>query len=535
MFVSQVRTSTSWIVTWAVLGVLPLVAYAAPLVRFAAADTPLAYLVWVVPIALVWAVDNLRRLPAYRAEPRTSAALGGLLLAVVAAALVLAPRLWPFTFQADDLALLAWPLGLLALAWLWFGPAVTPSLAAPLAFLWLAWPPLLATASARASATLLVLAHGVLSLAAGLMPNTLVVGAGPAYGLGVAHSGHVVALSLTAACSGADGLIAALILLPFLLSRCEGSLGRRLLLVFAAALLAVVLNLARVAVLLVLVGRWGPAFALSWPHAVLGLALFFILGAILARLAAAWRLLPIEAPPGDDAIVLPTPARTVAGGSGLLLAALVALPGAIAPPGALGVAVPVQTLAAVALLPRLPGRPLRVLADPPAQPALAAAAPAAAAAYTLPGGGSVTARLWLTPSLQALGPYAYAACLACGAAGPAAARDLTLAPDTPARAYLLWPHGRAGRPALDVEWTEAVVWRGRLAYLHAALTATGTAAPFAPAAAGAGPGAPRASWLFARLPAPVAGSLPAAVVPVWRRLVPFAQGFEHALDAGVLL
>ncbi len=513
MLVTQTRTSTSWLVTWAVLGVLPFLAFGGPLIRAATGDTPTAYAVWVVAIGLVWAIDNLRRLAPYSVRRQASGVAGGLLALAVVLALVFLPRLWPLRFAASDLALVLAPAWLLALAWLWFGLEVTASLALPLAFLLLAWPPLLGALAAAADPLLLPLARASLALLARALPAAVVVHGNTVL---VAHGPAPAALSLTAACSGSAGLIALLVVAPAVLSRLVGRVGARLLLVVGGAALAVLLNLLRLVLLVLAAAAFTPAFALAWPHAVLGLGLLFALAALFVRIAASRGLVPLEAPPGEDSIALPTPRRTLAVAGASLLAALVVLPAAVAPAGALGRPVPVPALQTLALLPRLPGYGVRVLAIP------AQASAPLAVVYRARSGPAVTVRLWLLPTLGALGPAAYAACLACEDQ-PVAARDVNLAPDLAARLFAL-----AGRGPMraNVEWTEAVTTAGEVAYLHVSAMASAAFTPAASTASAAD------SLVYRRLGAASAGTLPTAAARIAPGLEAFATRFARAVAAG---
>jgi exosortase/archaeosortase family protein len=331
VLVQQVRTSTSWLVTWAVLVLLPLGAYAQPLIQWALSDNPLAYLVWIPVIAMVWAVDNLRRVPSYPDDAELNSIMGGALAVTVGFALIAGPHLWPYVFTSDQLAFLLWPLWALALAWLWFGVATTKALIAPLAYLLLAWPPVLSVVVAHTQGPLLRVDQAFLGFVARGTGGWLAI-TGPDI-VRVLHAGHGVLLAVATACSGTDSLLGALIVLPFVLSRAVGPFGRKVVLVVLTGVASLVLNLVRMAGLLVALHLWGEPLALGVLHPLLGPLLFAALAFGVVRIADRWSLVPVEPPPSDDVVALPSPGRTV---SGLLLACALGaglLPALTAPGG----------------------------------------------------------------------------------------------------------------------------------------------------------------------------------------------------------
>jgi exosortase/archaeosortase family protein len=533
VLVSQVRTSTSWLVTWAVLAVGPLVPYALPLVRWALADTPLAYLVWVAPIAMLWAVDNIRRLPAYPDDGELNSLMGGALLFTVGLALIGGPHLWPFVFTQDRLALLLWPLWALALAWLWFGVAVTPALIAPLSFLLLGWPPLMQVVAAHTQGALLALDRAVLS-AATRLPGTVawLRLASDASVVRIAYGHGWLPVAVASACSGADSVLAAIIVLPFVLSRSVGSGVLKVALVGATAGAALVLNLLRVAVLLIALHLWGSAFTFGTLHPVLGPLLFLVLAVTLVRVADRLHLLPLEGPAGDDVVSLPSPGRTVAGLLSAIALTLGLLPVMTAPPGVLGRTVAVRSLTPLSLFPHLAGFTPVVLGTYDDSSVLGPGSASAAVAYSNPAGAYVLAQVWLTPTLGALGSYGYDNCLMFHGDTIVATRSFALADGALATAYgvELPPAQVGGRGPLylDVEWTHSVTADGRTAYIRVAL-----AAPPEAAAAWAGQGhqVPKAPplwdgpWIV-----PDHGRFPIDLGPMLDRIVAFANRFDRGLE-----
>ncbi len=128
---------------WGVLSLVPLAAYALPLWQNVLADTPIAYLIWIPLLAVLWGASGIRRSAPVNDDSELDGILGGGLLLVVGAALVIGPARWPYFFVMESAGLLLWPLWTLGMAWLLFGVGVTPALLGPLAYLLFSWPPLL--------------------------------------------------------------------------------------------------------------------------------------------------------------------------------------------------------------------------------------------------------------------------------------------------------------------------------------------------------------------------------------------------------
>jgi exosortase/archaeosortase family protein len=526
------RPSTSWLVTWALLALGPLVAYALPLVRWALADTPLAYLVWVPPIAMVWAVDNLRRLPPYPDDGEVDALTGGALAVGAGGLLVAGPHLWPYAFAARDLALALWPLWALALAWLWFGVGATRAVAAPLAYLWLAWPPLLTAAANRTEALLLALDRSLLDPLLTLAARGWVrVEAGGT--LLVAHAGRAVPVTVASACSGADALLAAVVVLPFLLTRTPGRAGAKAAFALLAGVLALVANLVRVVLLLAALHLWGPTVALGPVHALLGPLLFVVLALFLAALAARGDLVPLEPPTPGDGVALPNPSRTLAGLFLAVALTAVSLPAAAAPPGAPGRPIAVRSLEVGALVPRPSGFAATPLGTFDDASVLGPGARAAAVALSGPRGAFVLAQVWVTPSLVQLGAYAYRDCLAFHGDRILAVRPLGLGRATAAAAYAVRlpgpTPGVAGPLYLAVEWTHALTAGDRTAYARFSLAAPAQGAAVwqgEPSARIVPPPANLAPW-----DAPAQGRMPAALASALPHLAALATRVDNALMA----
>ncbi len=533
MLARGARTSTSWLVAWAVLALAPLLPYARPLLGWALSDSPLAYLVWVPPVAMLWAVDNLRRVQAYPDDGELNALLGGTLALVLGLALVGGPHLWPYVFTADDIALLLWPVWALALAWLWFGVGATPALLAPLAFLWLAWPPLMLLVAVHSQGLLLTLDRTLLGNLARLAPAWLRLAPGTG-SVRILHAGRWLELTVASACSGADSILAAAILLPFLLSRSRGDPGRRIALIALALAVAFVLNLLRIGILFVALHAWGEAFALGLLHPVLGSLLFAALAVALAEVAERLDLLPRPKDAGVNTLALPTPARILGGAAAALLVLVGLLPVMTAAPGALGRPIGVRSLVPLALFPALPGLRPVILGTFDDSSILGPASDSAAVAYSDRAGAYALAEIWVTPTLGALSSYGFDQCLLFHGDDVRARRSLVLGPGTLATLYAVaMPPAHIGRAAslyLDLEWSHEVRVRGRSAYVRIAL-----ALPPEPSSAWRGQPSRKptpapasdALWL-----APSSGSVPSVLRPELGRLVALAARFDQGLSTG---
>lgn len=530
MFVREARTSTSWLVVWAVLAIAPIAAYAQPLVRWAVSDNPLAYLVWVPLVAAVWAIDNLRRVAPYRDDEELNALVGGTLALTVAFVLVAGPRLWPYAFTTGYLAFLFLPAWALALGWLWFGVGATRVLIAPLAYLLLAWPPLLSAVANRVEGALLRLDTSALAALVRLPvawltlnPHTDVVR--------VVHGAGVVSLSLGAACSGVDGVLAVAIILPFVLGRAVVRWPAMAALVVTTAGASLLLNLVRMAALVTSLHVWGAGFAMGVVHPVLGPALFVLLALVSVRWAVRWRIVPPDAPPTEDAVALPSSARTLAG---LVLAFAL---GVLLWPVMTGSAGPPETPLRVpsfqpaALFPRLAGFRTIPLGSEHASARLGSGTVGAAVAYANGAGAYVLARLWLGSSATALGGDLPDAGLLFPSDEVRAVHPLSVVPGTLAALYsVALPSGHPGDAPplyLDMEWTRIVTLGRRTGYLHVALAVPPeAAAAWARQAAGTplAPPATDAPWLVA-----AHGTIAPALSPMLPRLVGFGARFANAL------
>jgi exosortase/archaeosortase family protein len=86
---------------------------------------------------------------------------------------------------------------------------------------------------------------------------------------------------LTTACSGADSILAILILLPVMLVVFEASPARKITIVVVGSLLAVVANNVRILAIIAALHYFGMTFALKILHPILGAILFFAMIALL--------------------------------------------------------------------------------------------------------------------------------------------------------------------------------------------------------------------------------------------------------------
>lgn len=523
------RGRTARLIAWGILVLLPFAPYATPLVGYALADTPLAYLAWVPVIAVIWSVDSLRRIAPYPDDPEINLLMGGTPTLLLALTLLGGPHLWPFVFTSGDIAFLLWPLWALSLAWLWFGVGVTRRLLAPLAFLYLAWPPLLTVAATHTQGVLLALDGRLLRTVAAAAGGWLRQGTVSDTFL-VLHAGHTVTVTVASACSGADSLLAAIIVLPFVLSRVPGHHTAKVGLALLTGLGALALNVARMAAILAALHAWGAKFALGTLHPVLGPALFVVLA--LAVMWGAERLGLLDAAPPTGHVALPGWQRTSLGaGLGLALAAAL-IPVASAPAGMLGTPVAVRSFAPVALVPALPGfRPV-ILGRYDDASILGPGSRSVAVAYSDKQGAYVLAQMWVATSLGAFSSYTYNNCLLFHGDNLLAVRPLRMPDATLATLYAvaLAPTKFRGQGTryLDIEWTHAIALGSRTEYLR-----TAVAVPVEAVSVWAGnASAPLTTPVITEVPwvAPSRGRLPAGLRGDMPKLVAFAERFDRFLE-----
>lgn len=278
----RVGTRTSRVALWLLCASVPLWPYISSLLNYTWADSPLAYLVWIPVFGLAWATLRLYTVAPYQDDRELNVILGLPGSAFVGLLLVLARFRWPWFFVGHDAALLLWPLWALCLAWLMFGVAVTRWIIAPLLYLVLCWPPLYSWVVAWSEPPLNRLA---------LVWSRLFYRFSWVQRMGhgsfqIEHHHTWTPVFITSVCNGVDGLLATLVFVPVIFLMFSGSWWRKLALIAVAAGLSILMNLARLFILVVTLHAFGAQFSLGILHPMLGFVLFagiLLLISVLAR------------------------------------------------------------------------------------------------------------------------------------------------------------------------------------------------------------------------------------------------------------
>lgn len=453
---------------WAILAIAPLAAYAQTLWQNALADTPIAYLVWIPILAVAWGAWNLAAIAdAYVDDSEVNLLVGGFLVVVAGFLMAVGSQRWPILFVYDHGGLLVWPLWAMGLAWLLFGIGVTRRLLAPLAYLWLAWPPIFRPIVNLTQAVLTHWAVAILTVSSHLF--SWIRPAMPVGNFYVEHGGRWVGIVIAQACSGADSLLGAAILLPLLLTLFRGNGWARAVLVLSALLGALVINWVRLVLLVGSVHWLGGGFTFGVLHPVLGFVLFTALAFFLMWLA--WGLgLRAGALPGRPALKVGGVGKflTAAVVSALLFIAL--LPLFRLPVGSLSNPMPVSTANTFAMLPPMAGFHSVLAYHYNESSVLGAGAYTVARLYANNYGAGVTVEVWNTPDHNKLLSYGFDNCLIYHGNDILSRQSFAMSNGLPVTLYAvsLPPRylGGARLTYLDLEWQTAVSTPAGVRYLR---------------------------------------------------------------------
>ncbi len=303
-------------VVWLAASVAPFVVVAWHLATVALADVPEAYLVCIPATAFPWSVWRLHaaRVTPARADSAWPRAVGIAMMAAVLVLALVAPR---SLVEASALAL--WPVWAAGVLLVLAGPKALGAAWLPLVYLFLAWPPPYLALVALADPALVQATYGVLHRLAGSFAWMHPLGALPAR-IGVSTPKGSIVVDVTAACSGADSILALLVLLPVAMSLFRTTLWRRLLLLVGGCLVAFVGNVIRLTLVMAAAHLVSAAFAFDVVHPLLGPVLFA--GLTLALLSAAGRIrtLPPQRPATTRALDRATFAWVAAASCAVLVA-----------------------------------------------------------------------------------------------------------------------------------------------------------------------------------------------------------------------
>jgi exosortase len=265
------RPPNGWILMWVVCSILPLIPFTIPLLKDTVGNTPLAYLTWIPIMAFFWGGWNLYRIPFSQNVSKIST-LASLSMLLGASLLLVIER-------EQDWVLLFWPVWSIGLVWLIFGFGAAKVVLRPMVYLLLVCPPIYLKIVGTVSPTLEKIAMTIVrsySDSVSWLKLDVIPG-----GVGVKTSTQWVLVHITTACSGADSILAIIILFPVMLVVFKASLIRKMILVIAGSLLAVVANIARILIIITALHFYGISFALNILHPVLGAILFFLMIALL--------------------------------------------------------------------------------------------------------------------------------------------------------------------------------------------------------------------------------------------------------------
>lgn len=443
---------------WVLLSVWPMIFYAQPLWQNALADTPIAYLILIPILAMGWAWWNLGTITRpYPDDTEANLLLGGLAALVIGFILAVGPVRWPSTFVYQHVGLLLWPFWSLALAWILFGLGVTRYILAPLAYLFLAWPAIFGTLADR---TQNLLTRWAITALTGLSHNVPWLLSGQVGTFYVRHGSQWIGVVVAQACSGADSLLGAAILIPLMLTVLKGPWRRMAMLVLTALVGALVINWLRLFIIVAAVHWIGGGWTFSYLHPVLGFILFAGLALGLTGLAGK---LHLTIPHAWNGLALPRVQRTQQILSvvfaALLFVAL--LPYLSLPPGYFGNPAPVPTDQLSRLMPPLSGfiRIPKYYANESS--VLGPHSATAADLYVSTRGAQILTEVWSTPSASNLASYGFRNCLLYHGENILAQWSFGLAPGIAATAYAVsLPPAIYGAPAgptyIDIEWTDAI-------------------------------------------------------------------------------
>lgn len=468
---------------WLTVSVVPLLAYASPLWNNLLADTPIADLAWIPVISLAWAAWNIVSERVTQPEDHDlTLILGSLLAMITGLALVLAPARWPAIFVHDHAGLLLWPVWILAMTWLFWGLSFTRRILAPLLYLVLVWPPIF-QGLANATQTLLVnWAVRILTLF-----SHTVSWIAPMHPLGtfsVLYQSHPFLVVVAQACSGADSLLGSAIILPLVWFFFRGPLPSKFIMSLAALMGALVINWIRLAIIVLAVHIIGPSFTFTYIHPALGFVLFAILSIGLMVL---FRPLGLQMPALQHNASLSLPGSGRVGIAIILSATAFALlwPLFSLPQGSFGKPLPVATYNVKTFLPALASFTQHSVYYANESSVLGMGSATQADIYTQQSGAKhALVEMWSTPSANALATYGFHSCLLYHGDALAAVQSFQLRPGVIATAYAVTlPPNYVGGPRstyVDVEWNNAVFYKGRVHYMRWSIASFPQSAPTLP-------------------------------------------------------
>lgn len=468
---STMRGRAGLWVLWILTATAPLIAYASPLWQNLLADTPIADLIWIPILAFGWAMWNIQVAPPHRADDRElDLVLGAGLALLTGMMLVVGPERWPSFFVFDHGGLLLWPLWLLATTWLFWGLHTTRPLIAPMLYLLLVWPPIFEGVANATQNILVRWAVSVLTLVSHQVAWLRPVQANVFGTFAVTYHGAPVLVVVAQACSGADSLLTAAIVLPVIWFLLQGAWTGKAWLSGIALLGALVLNWIRLAIIVTCVHVLGPGITFGFIHPVLGFVLFALLAIFIGLLFRPFHLTaPLVHRDLSSVRRGWTPIATamvLAAGTLFLIWPLMGLP-----KGAFGNPERLTQFHARSFLPTLPAfRQFGVYYANESSILGPGSATQADSYVSASAGGQVTVEMWSTPNSGLLASYGFRNCLLYHGDDLTAVRSFQLVPGVVATAYAVsLPPAQVGGARstyVDIEWSDAVLVGASVHYLR---------------------------------------------------------------------
>ena len=482
---STIRTSQRltipWLL-WAVVSIAPLLAYASPLWNNLLADTPIADLIWIPIIAMLWMVWNLYHWgPEGPDDAETNGIVGVFLALIVGAALVLAPERWPAFFVFNHGGLLLWPFWILAMTWIFWGLSATRRIIIPLVYLLLVWPPIF---EGLANATQSILVKWAIDILVAF--SHLVSWLKPGFATGtfsVLYHNQPFLVVVAQACSGADSLLGSAIIIPALWFVFRGPWRNKLWLSLIALAGALVLNWLRLAIIVGAVHIIGPSITFSYIHPVLGFFLFALLAVGIILLLGPFHLRTPLPSKVAGALTAPGYVRVIAAVITAGLTFALSIPLFSVPRGSFGNPAPVADYNIHRFLPSIAGTTKSRVYYANESSVLGAGSATQADMYywQTTTAGQAMLEVWGTPSAGALATYGFQACLLYHGDNFAAVKSFQLVPGVAATVYAVkLPPATVGGPRstyVDIEWSSAIRSHGRIDYLRWSLAAFPGSAP----------------------------------------------------------
>ncbi len=463
----QKSTSLFWIYSWALASSIPLLPYTTPLWSGALADTPFAYLVWIPVFAFTWAGWTLRRALSYNDDPELNGIMGLPLLALTASLLIAGMTTWQYYFVGQSVGLLVWPFWALGLAWLMFGVGVTRHVIRPLAYLLLTWPPLYNDIINVTNPILLEFANRFVGILSQHFSWLLVVTASGTYV--IRYGIHAITVYVTSVCSGADSLLAVVILFPIILVSFTGSLLKKAVAIIVAVILALIANWLRLAILIFSIHSIGPTFSLNILHPMLGILLFVAMVFILVNFCK-WMGLDNKRFQKGMYLRKPGMIRFCASVFMSLLVTISLMPLYQTSLGTTGTPLVVKTDLLSSLMPQLRGWTRTLVGQYDASSLLGAGAKSTAYAYTSIFGDYALTEWWWTYQPIALAGYSEHNCLLFHGSQIISKQTMSIRNGISATVFgVLLPPKQVSGPQnlfIDTVYTFTAKYRGRNAYIR---------------------------------------------------------------------